>query len=1026
MNSVQFEAFMDQFRIDPSQIKNGNVESTHTSMEPIYRKRGNFNIPNERLKDFYDAYDKFVFIGGNSCYLTERPLKKKGILKFDFDILYKNENGSLSRLYSMDDALFLVHLIQREVNEILQDKLPEYQYSYLFLRPDPYCKKVERNESTEKITYVIKDGIHIMYPNLFIDYKIHHYLRKRVLARCIEANVQDKFHFENSYDDFVDKSVIDHSGWLMYGATKQGVRPYRLTAIYDENMSEIPVSNISKIDLVKEVSIRKVLPECEIDAKVLQELDSSTPKRKMHEALTRTNKRSNNTRESSNPRVLSDVENVERENFDVNLTNQVKRINLKSAFHFSNIYKLVAVLSPQRALQFHDWIHVGLCLHNICDSDACFSIWKAFSRQVFSPQDLDASEKLMDQFAVLDRQRQSAAHAIFERYIGSEQGLEAWESSLLEKWENFKKKDESSLNLGSLKFWAKHDNPEMYDQMIISEIDIMIRDSVHNPSHKKIASILFKKYQGQYICSDYEKGVWYEWHEHCWKRMDGNSSIRRKITGTCSDDNSLIHDFERCKNIVVEEKLQNNPDMIEKKELIEKISAELEPKLKEFAEFRTRYGHNASVPELQKSIKELSTELKNNKDEYDKFIKEVKKMYIRPYDDVIQKMLETTTSIENIVKEAKQEFYDAYFNRKLNSNPFLFLFSNGVFDLEKKLFRNGVPGDYLSLETDTDQMTYREFEGFDVQEIQDVENYFSKVIVDEEKRVFFLTLVASCLEGYNSNNIFPILTGSGSNAKSLTMNFIEECFGKYAGKLNPAFLTQKRNRSNSASPEYYNIVDCRIVSSEESDMTDELNTAIIKEITGNSKITSRTLFQAKMTTKTPQFVPFLICNDLPNIKSMDGGTWRRIVVISFDSKFVDDPTHKNHSHLKNVFQIDRNLKNKMPEWIQPFMFLLIHKYYQIYISNGRNLIIPNSVRATTDKYRDENDILQSFIEVFVENTGNRSDSVKMKELYNCLLIWFRENFQGEKEPTMQAVKKYFESKFGNYDSKGWVGKKLNV
>jgi phage/plasmid-associated DNA primase len=1002
---------MDQFRIDKSLFKNGNIESTHTTMGPIYKKRGNFNIPADKLDEFYDSYNKFVFEDSNYCYMTERPLKKKGILKFDFDILYKSENQLNERLFDQKQILFLVNIIQKEIQETLVSSSEEEFHLYLFLRPSPYCKKVERNEMNDKITYLIKDGIHIMCPNLFLDYKIHHYLRKKVLERCIECNIQELFHFENSYEDFVDESIIEKSGWLMFGSTKEGVKPYQLIGIYDKELSEVLFKNISKIDLVKILSIRKEIPEfTNINPKILEKIESNklhfTPKRKSIE---------NNYQQLNKRQAIQSID-VER-NIVCNIPLQSKK-NLATT-------KLVAILNPTRATNYNDWIQVGLCLHNIGNY---FELWKSFSKQVFSIQELTDGEPdpdvSIEKWETILNEKQRAREIINSKYICGNES--AWETYLFEVWENFKKKNEGSLQYGTLMYWAKNDNEKIFETLITSQMDKMIRESVLNPSHKKLASILFRKYQGQFICSDYEKCIWYEWSHHSWKRMDGNSTIRRKITGSCLDENSLIQDFERCKNKIVEEKLLNNPELIEKKILIEKLTSELQPKMEELIEFKTKYGHNASVPELQKTVKDLSNDLKTTKDEYDKIQREIRKLYIKPYDEVIQKMLETSTSIDNIVKEAKQEFYDENFNRKVNSNPFLFLFKNGVYDLEKNIFRNGYPEDYLSIENDNEQMEYKNFESFDVQEIQDVEKYFSKVIVDEEKRLFFLTLVASCLEGFNTNNIFPILTGSGSNAKSLTMNFIEECFGKYSGKLNPAFLTQKRNKSNSASPEYYNIVDCRIVSSEESDMTDELNTAIIKEITGNSKITSRTLFQSKMTTKTPQFIPFLICNDLPNIKSMDGGTWRRIVVISFDSKFVDDPTDKQYSHLSNVFQIDRSLKKKMSSWVQPFMFLLINKYYQIYVANGKNLVPPKSVRATTDKYKDENDILQAFIDIFIETTGNKTDCIKLKDLYNCLLIWFRDNFQGEKEPSMQTVKKYFETKFGNYDARGWIGKKLIV
>jgi phage/plasmid-associated DNA primase len=507
--------------------------------------------------------------------------------------------------------------------------------------------------------------------------------------------------------------------------------------------------------------------------------------------------------------------------------------------------------------------------------------------------------------------------------------------------------------------------------------------------------------------------------------MDGVQTIRRKVNGCYNDSDSILSDFNKLKLIMMTEKVENDKDIKELKLQVEQVEHQLKPKQAELAEFKRKYGDRATIPDLQDTVKNLLADLKEKKAAYEKHYKELKKIHVKPFEDTVIRFLETSSSIDNIIKEAKQEFYCRDFNRRMNENATLFLFNNGVFDLDAMVFRDGRPDDYITLESSDPQINYKEFCLATDAVILEIEDFFKKVIVDTDKREFFLTLVASCLEGYNINNIFPILTGSGSNSKSLTMSLIEDCFGaKYSGKLNSAFLTQKRNKSNSASPEYYAIADCRIVSSEESDMSDELNTAIIKEITGNSKIATRTLFQSKMTTKIPQFTPFLICNDLPIVKALDGGTWRRIVVVSFDSKFVDDPADPQWTSLSNVFQIDRNLKGKMKEWKEPFMYWLIHKYYKIYKENSKNLAPPECVKAYTDKFKDENDKLQPFIESNIVSTGLKTDSLKIKELYQRVLSWHREHFMGEKEPPQLLVKKYFEQKFGNYDSRGWIGRKL--
>lgn len=1054
MNKSDFEEYLNKFRLEYKSPE----KSSHTLLGIIYKKRGNFKILDEHMVEFYTNYNLFVFVSKNNCYLTERPLKGSGILKFDFDISFTSDKQTNERMYQTEDTLVLIESIQSILRDILEPDTPEECFfAFLFLRPAPYCRTIVRNDETGETKYTIKDGIHIMFPYLYLNYKVHHYISRKLLGMCKEKNVKEIFKFENDYSDFIDVSVIENSGWLMYGSTKEGVKPYKIVGVYNMQQNQIlndSIGPFTDIELTKLLSIRNVLSEAKTNdsyqrsfAELFPDSAKSGHKRKIisvtnddHEQSpnvnsekTGTGRKRKNT-ENSTKTQLELIENEFMREIDYSFLNTDANMRNSNDSKRIGIYKIVSLLSPKRALNYSDWVHVGLCLHNLGDF---FDLWKCFSEQNFdsiftglSAESFEYENDLIEFKKIYDTilpQKKEAQHEIYEKYVLPNGDHATWGRKCLERWNQFKKKDGgTSLHYGSLIYWAKNDNPEAYKSLLISQTANMISDAVGNPSHKKIASILYKKYQGLFLCSDYEKNVWYEWRGHCWRRMDGVSSIRKKITGTLTDKCCLRTDFENIKNEVVERKLLNNQDLTNMKEKILELKSKFDPKSVELADFKSRYGYNAKVPELEKTVKELSNSLKNTKDEYEKLSKEIRKTYIRPYEDTITRFLETTVSIDNIVKEAKTEFFDPSFIRKMNANPLLFLFKNGVYDLEDMKFREGVPSDYIAIDNDSDQVMYRVFDLESSPEITEIEEYFRQVIVDDQKRLFFLTLVASSLEGYNTNNIFPILTGSGSNAKSLTIGFIEECFGMYSGKLSAAFLTQKRNKSNSASPEYYSIIDCRIVSSEESDISDELNTAIIKDITGNGKVPCRTLFQAKMTTKIPQFIPYLICNDLPNIKSMDGGTWRRIVVISFDSKFVDNPSDQKYSHLSNVFQVDRNIKKKMHKWCEPFMYLLIHKYYKIYVENERNLIIPNCVRAFTDRYKDENDMLAPFIEAFIVTTGNKSDVIKIKDLYTRVLLWFRDNFQGEKEPTMTMVKKYFEQKFGSYDNvRGWVGKTLS-
>ena len=82
---------------------------------------------------------------------------------------------------------------------------------------------------------------------------------------------------------------------------------------------------------------------------------------------------------------------------------------------------------------------------------------------------------------------------------------------------------------------------------------------------------------------------------------------------------------------------------------------------------------------------------------------------------------------------------------------------------------------------------------------------------------------------------------------------------------------------------------------------------------------------------TPQLKHFIATNDLPKITSDDGGTWRRIRVIHFPRKFVENPDPSNHLEAK----IDTKLKDKISQWAPTFASYLIHLYITKYDTKNK-------------------------------------------------------------------------------------------
>ncbi len=101
-----------------------------------------------------------------------------------------------------------------------------------------------------------------------------------------------------------------------------------------------------------------------------------------------------------------------------------------------------------------------------------------------------------------------------------------------------------------------------------------------------------------------------------------------------------------------------------------------------------------------------------------------------------------------------------------------------------------------------------------------------------------------------------------------------------------ALLTQKRAASNSAQGELERTKGRRFAVMQEPSEQDKINIGFMKELSGNDRILCRALYKEPYEFK-PQFKMILTCNELPEVPSDDGGTWRRIRVIEFLSKFCE-------------------------------------------------------------------------------------------------------------------------------------------
>ncbi|AFX92340.1 putative helicase [Megavirus courdo11] len=376
------------------------------------------------------------------------------------------------------------------------------------------------------------------------------------------------------------------------------------------------------------------------------------------------------------------------------------------------------------------------------------------------------------------------------------------------------------------------------------------------------------------------------------------------------------------------------------------------------------------------------------------------------------KQLNNSTFKNGVIRECADIAYDPNFLKNLDENIYLICFENGVYDLDSDVFRDGCPDDYISLCTNYKYVKLDENDGI----IMEIREFLQKIQPEKEMRDYVMTLLSTCLAGSISDESFYVFTGSGANGKSKLLELLKYTLGDLFKPMDIRMLTEKRSSSSSASPELADKKGIRACPFDEPKATDEINTGFMKIFTGGDTITARALFKEPIYFK-PQFKPFLLCNDLPNIKSDDDGTWRRLKVIPFLSKFVKmaEATKKMRKEglPENHYWADNNLSEKLPEWKQGFMCLLIG-YYKNYKTNM--LVHPKLVTKYTADYRKKCDVFQDFISDYLERTENPKNTVKVLDMHEGMRSWYRANYDG-KCPGAKELRNYMNHKMPTYNKK---------
>lgn len=374
--------------------------------------------------------------------------------------------------------------------------------------------------------------------------------------------------------------------------------------------------------------------------------------------------------------------------------------------------------------------------------------------------------------------------------------------------------------------------------------------------------------------------------------------------------------------------------------------------------------------------------------------------------------------VKEVRSACEHLFRDFDFHNKLDRNPYLLGFKNGVYDLQNDIFREGMPQDYVSKSCSIDYP-----HNTDPECDARLNKFLTEILPDPEVREYLITVFASTLDYVNREEKFYIITGNGRNGKSLLTQLHQDILKDYTCNVPVALITQKRAESNKASPEVAKLELTRFALIKEPDLSDKsINTGLVKELTGNDIVSARNLFENDKEFRVSCILMFMT-NLLPDVYTDDTAIWDRIKVIDFPIRFCEPSQITNPDVEK---PIDNTLKQTMESLKSSWMKLLITRYKEY--KKMKNIPEPKAIADATKSYRERNNILLEFLGKFVEQ-GNTKSSILLTTLFDQYTLWFNEWYtnSGKRVITKKEFENCMKSHFGNsYDRNKIKGFNLKV
>ncbi len=328
----------------------------------------------------------------------------------------------------------------------------------------------------------------------------------------------------------------------------------------------------------------------------------------------------------------------------------------------------------------------------------------------------------------------------------------------------------------------------------------------------------------------------------------------------------------------------------------------------------------------------------------------------------------------------------------LNNGPFLVNVRNGTLELNAGdvaganggvRFREARPDDRITRQCNTIYDPEAKCPGF--------LKFMAECQPSVARRAMLQRFSGYSLSGLTVEQCILLNWGQGSNGKSTFIDAVADMMGDYSAVLPfESLLHDPDKRGSEASPDLARLTGRRLIRSSEPEAGVRFSDGMIKRLTSSEPISARHLHKGFFDFD-PHFKLFVSFNPRPDVRGVDEGLWRRLILVPWDVMFYDaeDPKRPAGAPVK-----DLTLPERLREERAGILNWMLDGW-RAYREMG--LAIPPEVRDATREYREESDRLSGFLEAAIFRKPGSDEPAR--DIFAAYTLWCKQNAQSPMSQT---------------------------